>query len=198
MSYFPCRLHRKMSCWKDWPTCFGIIVILSKPRSIINGWSNEKGRRCLSSALGDKQETSLEKQLTWALGAAKDQGVSLNVTLEDLQYMQAYRLHQHKAVYLDDALSGDDLERPGLKSLVEDFHHRNDHSHLFVFKRDRLGRPDSPLDMMVIEDGLRRAGITIVRSDGVSQPATEGDANLGEMVMMLFDYQCRPVPAGSV
>jgi DNA invertase Pin-like site-specific DNA recombinase len=137
---------------------------------------------------GDKQETSLEKQLTWALGAAKQQGVPFDATLGDLQYMQAGRLHKYKDIYLDDALSGDNLERPGLKALIEDFHRDKDRSHLFTFKRDRLGRPDSPVDMVVIEDGLRRTGITIVRSDGVSQPSINGEGNLGELVMMLFEY----------
>ena len=139
---------------------------------------------------GDKQETSLEKQLTWALGAAKAHGITIEATLSDLQYMQANRLHRFKDIYLDDALSGDDLERPGLKALVEDYHRHKDRSHLFTFKRDRLGRPDSPLDMMVVEEGLRRAGITIVRSDGVSQPSVTGEENLGALVMMLFDYLC--------
>jgi DNA invertase Pin-like site-specific DNA recombinase len=138
---------------------------------------------------GDRQETSLEKQLTWALGAAKHQGVAIGATIEDLRHMQASRLHRYEAIYLDDALSGDDLERPGLKSIIEDFHRHDDCSHLFTFKRDRLGRPDSPLDMMVIEEELRRAGITIVRSDGVSQPSSGGDENLGELVTMLFEYQ---------
>ena len=138
---------------------------------------------------GDTQETSLEKQLTWALEAAKQHATPIEATLEDLLYMQANRLHKYKGIYLDDVLSGDDLERPGLQSLIEDFHRHNDRSHLFTFKRDRLGRPDSPLDMMVSEEGLRRAGITIVRSDGVSQPSTDGEENLGELVMMLFDYQ---------
>ena len=138
---------------------------------------------------GDKQETSLEKQLTWAMKAAKHHAVPIDATLEDLLYMQANRLHKYKAIYLDDALSGDDLERPGLKSLIEDFHRHSDRSHLFTFKRDRLGRPDSPLDMMVVEEGLRRAGITIVRSDGVAQPSSSGDENLGELVTMLFEYQ---------
>lgn len=103
--------------------------------------------------------------------------------------MQANCLHTYKGIYLDDALSGDDLERPGLKALVADYHRHQDRSHLFTFKRDRLGRPDSPLDMMVVEEGLRRAGITIVRSDGVSQPLITGEENLGELVMMLFEYQ---------
>ena len=80
---------------------------------------------------GDTQETSLEKQLTWALEAAKQHATPIEATLEDLLYMQANRWHKYKGIYLDDVLSGDDLERPGLQSLIEDFHRHNDRSHLF-------------------------------------------------------------------
>ncbi len=113
----------------------------------------------------------------------------LDATLEDLQYAQANRLKKYKDIYLDDALSGDDLERPGLQSLIEDYHRDKNYSHLFTFKRDRLGRPDSALDMMVIEDRLLRAGISIIRSDGVSQPSIDGDANFGELITGCFEYQ---------
>ena len=43
--------------------------------------------------------------------------------------------------------------------------------------------------MMVVEEGLRRSGITIVRSNGVAPPSSSGDENLGELVTMLFEYQ---------
>ena len=39
-------------------------------------------------------------------------------------------------------------------------------SHLFVSKRDRLGRPDNPLDSMLIEYQLRSAGLAIVLMGG--------------------------------
>jgi hypothetical protein len=138
---------------------------------------------------GDRQETSLEKQLTWALGAARDLGVVVDATLEDLQYMQANRLHTYKSLRIDDAITGADLERPGLKALVADAMNDSTNSHVFAFKRDRLGRPDSPVEMMTIEGGLRRAGVTFVFSDGKSTPSIHDDGSeLVDWVLMLFDY----------
>ena len=103
---------------------------------------------------GDKQETSLEKQLTWALDAARDQRVIVDATLADLLHMQANRLHAYKSIRLDNAVTGANLERPGLKALVDDAMDDPAISHVLAFKRDRLGRPDSPVEMMAIEGGL--------------------------------------------
>ncbi len=138
---------------------------------------------------GDRQETSLEKQLTWALGAAREQQVIVDASLDDLQYMQVNRLHSCKSLRLDDAITGADLERPGLKALVDDAMDDVANSHVLAFKRDRLGRPDSPIDMMVIEGGLRHNGVTFVFSDGISSPsARDDDSELMGWFVMLFDY----------
>lgn len=138
---------------------------------------------------GDRQETSLEKQLTWASAAARDHRVTVDATLEDLRHMQSNRLHSYKSLRLDDAITGADLDRPGLKALINDAMRDPAISHVFAFKRDRLGRPDSPINMMVIEGGLTHDGITVVLSDQVSSPpARDDDSALAGWVMMLFDY----------
>ena len=68
---------------------------------------------------GDRQETSLEKQVTWAMGKAQSIGVSLDASVADVQAMQSQRLSSHKGIRLDDAVPGDELDRPGL-SAAED------------------------------------------------------------------------------
>ena len=40
----------------------------------------------------DRQETSLMKQLTWALEAVRQQGVQVEAAIDDLKIMQAKRL----------------------------------------------------------------------------------------------------------
>jgi DNA invertase Pin-like site-specific DNA recombinase len=137
---------------------------------------------------GDRQETSLEKQLTWALDAVRQHDVIVDATLEDLKYIQDHHLHSYKSIRMDDAIAGDDLQRPGLIELINDSQADESCSHIFTFKRDRLGRPESPLDMMFIEDKLRCRGISIVRSDGISSPPINDNAALSENMMMLFEY----------
>jgi len=137
---------------------------------------------------GDRQETSLQKQLEWALTEAERLDVPIDASLEDLEYMLANGLYSYKSMRLDDAITGSELERKGLRSLVEDVQKDVRVSHVFVFKRNRLGRPDSPVDMMAIEVGLLRQGVTIVRSDGVAKPAPGGELQIAEYLGMLVDY----------
>jgi DNA invertase Pin-like site-specific DNA recombinase len=137
---------------------------------------------------GSKQETSLETQLSWAIGEAKKHGVTLNVSLADLEHMRANRLHRFGDMYLDDAISGADMDRPGFCALVKDMPTREEVSHVFAYKRDRLGRPDQPLSMMVLEQGITDEGITIVFNDGIAQPTRRGQTDLSHMVQMLFGY----------
>lgn len=135
-----------------------------------------------------KQETSLEKQLDWALSEAHRLGVKVDATLEDLEHMRASSLNAYKSIRLDNAITGADLARPGLRALIEDAANDKSISHIFVFKRDRLGRPDSPVEMMAVEETLRRKGVTFVRSDGITTPAENESGDISELVLMLFDY----------
>jgi DNA invertase Pin-like site-specific DNA recombinase len=137
---------------------------------------------------GDRQETSLQKQLDWALVAARDQNVQIDAATEDVTRMQERGLHAHKSLRLDNAITGADLTRPGLQQLIQDVQEYPQISHIFVYARDRLGRPDSPVDMMLIEENIRRLGVTLVLASGVIEPHSGEDSRLGEMVSMLFDY----------
>lgn len=138
---------------------------------------------------GDRQESSLQCQFEWALKAAQDQGVHVDASLDDLKKMQAEGLCRHKSIRLDDAVSGSELQRPGLDVLQKDVVSDQAISHLFVYRRDRLGRPNDPVDMMLIEQRIRCSGVTIVRSDGIAEPVSSGNSDIGELVRMLVEYE---------
>ncbi|MFM7035787.1 MAG: recombinase family protein [Planctomycetia bacterium] len=97
------------------------------------------------------QESSLETQLQWAIDAARRVGIPLRASRADLAYMQSHRLPYHKDIYLDDATSGSKTKRPAFDAMIAEVKQDESISHLFVFKRDRFGRPKDPVDMMVIE-----------------------------------------------
>ena len=99
----------------------------------------------------DHQESSLETQLKWAATELLKYGFTLNFTQSDLDYMQAHKLSRHGCVCLDDAITGADLERPGLLELIDESLSNKNISHIFVYMRDRLGRPENPIQMVVIE-----------------------------------------------
>jgi hypothetical protein len=128
---------------------------------------------------GDRQETSLQKQLEWALQAAQQHDVYVDASIEDIGYMQAKGLCSYHSIRLDDAITGAELDRPGLKSLVADFGGNSHLSHLFVYKRNRLGRPNSPVDMMAIEDGLLRQHHPILYRQRSFHPGGTGEQTQG-------------------
>ena len=136
----------------------------------------------------NRQEASLPYQLDWAIAQARQHEVRFDVSQADLEIMQARGLHKYKCLYLDDGVSGADLERPGLRALVEGVVANQNISHLFTYKRDRLGRPDDPLDMMTLESQLTRAGLTLVFNDSIATPTRQGETDLPHIVQMLFAY----------
>ena len=138
---------------------------------------------------GDRQESSLETQLRWALDEAAKHGVNVEASVEDLQHMQAQRLCRYRSIRLDDAISGSELKRPGLDALRSDVASDSSISHVFVYRRDRLGRPNDPVDMMQIEQSIRSCGVTIARSDGVAGPFSGATSDIGELFRMLAEYQ---------
>ena len=54
--------------------------------------------------------------------------------------MQAKRLTQYKDIFLDDAVSGTRTKRPAFDAMIATLKTESIISHLFVHKRDRLGR----------------------------------------------------------
>ena len=149
----------------------------------IKSWARVYLRRSTSA-----QESSLETQLQWAIDAARRHGIPLRASLDDLQYMQLHRLSCYKDIYLDDATSGSKTKRPAFDAMIAEVRGDSSISHLFVFKRDRFGRPKDPVDMMVIERDLRLMGVTLVMSDVVIDPSTTGQSALGQTAMSLFGY----------
>lgn len=136
----------------------------------------------------DLQESSLETQLKWATTEVAKYGFKLNFTPSDLTYMLANKLSRHGCVCLDDAITGADMERSGLVELIDESLSNKSISHIFVYMRDRLGRPENPVEMMVIEVQLLQAGLTLVFSDAVATPPKDGEFDLMKILEPLLAY----------
>ncbi len=144
--------------------------------------------RCYLRRSSAKQESSLEMQLEYVMAAARQQGVRLRASPADLAHMQAKRLTEYKDIFLDDAVSGTRTKRPAFDAMIAKLKAEPKISHLFVHKRDRLGRPRSPLSMMIVEEGLKSAGVTIVTSEGVIAAGARGPEALGQSLTSLVGY----------
>src|SRR5437763_156715 len=89
-----------------------------------------------------RQEASLETQLQWAIAEATGMAVALEAAPADLERMRAGRLHTYRDIRLDDGITGADLRRPGFLALRRDAIADRSVSHLFIYRRDRLARPE--------------------------------------------------------
>src|SRR3954464_4076500 len=136
----------------------------------------------------DKQEISLPSQLDWALVNAVQHGVPLDADAADVPYMQVRHLHSHKALRLDDGISGSDLNRPGFLAVIQDALADRTVSHLFIYKRDRFARPSDAIPMVQVEKRLLETGITLVFSEGVSLPYPAGQQDIARDIGLLFGY----------
>ena len=136
----------------------------------------------------DSQENSLQMQLAWAIRRASELRVNIEASPDDLQAMQSQRLHSFKSIRLDDAISGTELDRPGFSSLQKDAKNDTSISHIFVQKRDRLGRPEEPMELALIEKSIGQSGVHIVLDDKIVAPSEFGSSDLGADLSMLVDY----------
>ena len=89
----------------------------------------------------DKQEASLGQQHGWARETADKMGVVFRGTLADVERMRQQKLSHHEDIYIDDAITGGDLSRPGFLQFLADAKADPTVSTVFVFKRDRLAPP---------------------------------------------------------
>ncbi len=135
-----------------------------------------------------KQLESLEQQLNWALGRATELGLRIGATPHDLEKIRADRLVHRGDIYCDDAITGANMRRPGLTALLKDIERDRTISHLLVYRRDRVGRPQNPIEGMGIERAIREMGVTIVFLDQIVEPVKPGDNDLGALLQSLLGY----------
>ena len=137
---------------------------------------------------GKRQETSLSTQLDWAIEEAKRLKIRLDASASDLEFMRTKRLHSHKGIRLDDGVSGSDLDRPGFMALNRDALSYRGISHVLIFRRDRFSRPEVTTDAMEKERELSSAGITLVLSTKIIEPAQRGRRDLARDIEAMLEY----------
>ena len=137
----------------------------------------------------DKQEASLGQQHGWARETADKIGVTFRGTLSDVGRMQDRKQTHAEDVYLDDAVTGGDLSRPGFLQFLADAKSDPTVSHVFVFKRDRLGRPQDVLQMLMLERDLILSGVTLVTHDRVFTPEDVKANEMAYLITGLVEYQ---------
>jgi DNA invertase Pin-like site-specific DNA recombinase len=147
-----------------------------------------KNGRVLLRRSTSMQEKSLEFQLDWAISRARELGVVVNASRVDLHYAQQHGLHRYNDIYVDDAVTGSDLRRPGLTAFLQDVKRDHTVSHVFVYLPDRLARAEEPTEAAMMEIQLCRAGVTVEFSNRTAQPRQRGVNYFAENVQLLYQY----------
>ena len=137
----------------------------------------------------DKQEASLGQQHGWAREAADKRGVTFRGTLADVEEMRRRRQIHCQDIYMDDSVTGGDLSRPGFLQFLADATNDRTVSEVFVFKRDRLGRPQDVLRMVMLERDLILSGVTLVTHDRVYTPEDVKANEMAYLITSLVEYQ---------
>ena len=138
---------------------------------------------------GGKHETTPGEYVRWAQRQAEDIGLQFNGTPDRIEAMIRDGESVDEDIFLDYGVQGHILSRPGLDALIETAVHNRDVSHVMIPRRNRLARPDDPLDAMKIEDGLRREGVTIVFMDKTLPPISRGKRReISERIVAMVDY----------
>ena len=134
-------------------------------------------------------ELAPPQYVAWARREAVRLGVAFAGTPEAICAMVAQGRSAEGDLFLDYGISGNRLSRPGFDAFRKAALRDAQVSHLFVPRRDRIARPDNPVDAITIECDLRSAGLTLVFMDRLVGPLQRGQRNeLADMLTTLIDY----------
>src|SRR4051794_33038201 len=114
-----------------------------------------------------KQGTGIHAQLEWAVTEAKRLDLKLDAGPADLNHMLDHKLVRYKGIYLDDGITGADLQRPGFPAFRRDPTSDRRVSHVLIHMTDRFARPELSTQAVQMEQELLYAGITVVFSNRV-------------------------------
>jgi DNA invertase Pin-like site-specific DNA recombinase len=135
-----------------------------------------------------RQELGIHNQLEWAIAEAAKLGVSLDAEVGDLERMEREGLKQCKSIFLDDGVTGADLQREAFTAFRATALRDKSVSHLLIFKADRFARPQQAIAAVQMETELLHAGITVVFHNRSSSPRERGHQYFAEDVQLLYEY----------
>lgn len=136
-----------------------------------------------------RYEQSRESYIQWAKQQADHYGVQFEGNVATLERMIANGSAEEGDVYFDFGIPGNVLSRPGLTALLRRIEKDPDVTHVFIFRRDRLLRPDDVGQGMSLENDICRKGVTIVYSDKVLPPLKRKEhRDLSGLLMQAIEF----------
>jgi hypothetical protein len=138
---------------------------------------------------GGKHELTPGQYVRWAQQQALKYGVVFDGSPDGIDMMIRAGKSVHGDLFLDYEVCGNLLSRPGLDALIHEASKSNV-THLFIPRRDRLARPENPVEGMELEIRLRKLGVCLVFTSIVCPPVPKGKRfELTELLGSLIDYE---------
>ena len=138
---------------------------------------------------GGKHENTPGEYVAWAQREANRLGLSFNGTPESIEAMIRAGTSASGDIFVDYGVQGHILSREGLDVMIEEALRDPQVSHIFIPRRDRLARPNNPVDGIKLENRLRENGLTLVFMDKVCPPLPRGKRqDISELIMATVEY----------
>jgi hypothetical protein len=138
---------------------------------------------------GGRHEMTPAAYVTWARTDAIDRGLRFSGTPEQITRMIQEGRFAEGDIFVDFDVKGNVLTRNGLDALIEKVAADKQISHVYIPWRDRLARPDNPLDGMKLEQRFLDLGVTLVFTDKIIAPTPRGKrTNVSELIASVLDY----------
>ena len=139
---------------------------------------------------GGRHDMTPGQYVEWARKEALKHGVTFDGTPAVIEAMIRERVSHRGDIFLDYDVCGNDLQRPGLQKMLEVARQDLTVCRAFIPRRDRLARPDDPMDAMRIETDLRRMGVTLTYMALTLSPLGIGQRHdLGDLIVGLIDFE---------
>jgi hypothetical protein len=138
---------------------------------------------------GGHHETTPGQYVNWAMSIAEKNRLSFDGTPDRIEAMIRFRKSRDGDLFLDYGVTGNKLTRDGLDAWIGEAARDAGVSHLLSPRRDRLFRPDHPIDAMQFERRISEFGVTLVFMDRVVKPVAKGRrVDMGESICAFIDY----------
>lgn len=162
------------------------------PRSGKLATRPESGRGLfLSRDSGGEHDQTPAQYILWARGRAEKLGVEFRGTPAKIdRLIKSGQYHDGEDIFFDFCVKGNQLSRPALDAMKAEIVRDRTISHVFIPRRDRLARPDRAIDGVMLEQELRRLGITLVYMNQTCPPLKRGEReNSGELLTSCIEFQ---------
>lgn len=138
---------------------------------------------------GGKAEMTPAQYVDWAQRKAMELGLSFDGTPEKIEAMIRDGRSVDGDLFIDYDVKGNVLSREGLNALLQKAASDPNVMAVLIPRRDRLARPDDPIDGIRLENVLRNAGTSVVYMNRTLPPLKKGrKLDIAELITALVDF----------